>query len=263
MSDLTGVLVSLGGGISRESNIGDSDNTRDGGTIVGGRIDGNKKDQNCHCEILQDVEENADLVKVKEITCSSFHCFIDKDLINLVLPDVRSIAVDNNLSQPSAFTPMDTELHKEVQQAAGGPTSLGVIKNNASGDFTAEVNPELSAPNDYVPHQQGPDEGSKNYTIDHIFAGTNLSVLVDKTNFAGDGSQTAHIVSGTNVDTRIAFKDDEDQEDKPFITLEESSKEHAERNKDTHVEPKITSVPPPSPTSVKIQLQAQILLLKS
>nr|GEZ76218.1 retrotransposon protein, putative, Ty3-gypsy subclass [Tanacetum cinerariifolium] len=25
--------------------------------------DGNKKDQNCHCEILQDVEENADLVK--------------------------------------------------------------------------------------------------------------------------------------------------------------------------------------------------------
>ncbi|GKA00716.1 hypothetical protein Tco_0673381 [Tanacetum coccineum] len=39
-----GVTVSLGGGISsggkksRESNIGDSDNTKDGGTIVGGRI---------------------------------------------------------------------------------------------------------------------------------------------------------------------------------------------------------------------------------
>nr|GEZ38228.1 putative reverse transcriptase domain-containing protein [Tanacetum cinerariifolium] len=36
MGDSTGVLVSLGGGISRESNIGDSDNTRDGGIKVGG-----------------------------------------------------------------------------------------------------------------------------------------------------------------------------------------------------------------------------------
>ncbi|GJU47978.1 hypothetical protein Tco_1217533 [Tanacetum coccineum] len=44
MGNSTGVLVSLGGGISlggkktQESNIGNSDNTRDGGTIVGGRI---------------------------------------------------------------------------------------------------------------------------------------------------------------------------------------------------------------------------------
>nr|GFB93256.1 hypothetical protein [Tanacetum cinerariifolium] len=38
MGDLTGVLVSLGGGISQESNIGESDNIRDGGTIVGGGI---------------------------------------------------------------------------------------------------------------------------------------------------------------------------------------------------------------------------------
>nr|GEY40193.1 reverse transcriptase domain-containing protein [Tanacetum cinerariifolium] len=38
MGDSTGVLVSLGGGISQESNIGDGDNTEDGGTIVGGRI---------------------------------------------------------------------------------------------------------------------------------------------------------------------------------------------------------------------------------
>nr|GEY71528.1 hypothetical protein [Tanacetum cinerariifolium] len=38
MGDSTGVLVSLGGGISWESKIGDSDNTRDGGIIVGGEI---------------------------------------------------------------------------------------------------------------------------------------------------------------------------------------------------------------------------------
>ncbi|GJV17698.1 hypothetical protein Tco_1363021 [Tanacetum coccineum] len=44
MGDSTGVSLSLGGGISlggkksQESNVGDSDNTRDGGTIVGGGI---------------------------------------------------------------------------------------------------------------------------------------------------------------------------------------------------------------------------------
>nr|GEU32517.1 hypothetical protein [Tanacetum cinerariifolium] len=38
MGNLTGVLVSLGCGISQESNIGDSDNTGDGGIIVGDGI---------------------------------------------------------------------------------------------------------------------------------------------------------------------------------------------------------------------------------
>ncbi|GKC08126.1 hypothetical protein Tco_0999736, partial [Tanacetum coccineum] len=138
-----------------------------------------------------------------------------------------------------------TELHKEVQQAAGGPTSLGVTSEERD-------HPQLSS---------GPDKGSKNYTPDHTFAGTNPSVLVDKTKSAGDGSQTADTVSGSKVDTRSAFMDDGDES---FITSEESSEEHTKRNKDTHAEPKITSIPPTSPTPVQIQeLQAQIRLLKS
>nr|GEY30631.1 hypothetical protein [Tanacetum cinerariifolium] len=40
------------------------------------------------------------------------------------------------------------------------------------------------------------DEGAKNYSLDHIFAGSNLSVLVDKTKSARDGLKTAH----TNLD---------------------------------------------------------------
>ncbi|GKD69656.1 hypothetical protein Tco_1323746, partial [Tanacetum coccineum] len=111
--------------------------------------------------------------------------------------------------------------------------------NDASTNFIAEADPKISAPNDSVPHQQ------------------------DKSKSARDGSQIARTVLGTKVDTRSTFMDDEDQEDEPFIAPEESSEEHAERNKDTHAEPKSTSVPPPSP-SVQIQeLQAQILLLKS
>nr|GFC35851.1 hypothetical protein [Tanacetum cinerariifolium] len=93
---------------------------------------------------------------------------------------------------------------KEDQQAAGGPISLRVSieegshpqlgsvmfaftyiepiflasyifhyefasGNDASADFTAEADSEISAPTDFVPHQQGPDKGPKNYTPDHTF----------------------------------------------------------------------------------------------
>ncbi|GJX64469.1 hypothetical protein Tco_0298812 [Tanacetum coccineum] len=152
--------------------------------------------------------------------------------------NLSSTAVDNNPSQPSASTPVDTKLHKEIQQAAGCPTSLGVttkkgahpqlssgmsaftnIKpvflasyifhsesasgNDASVDFTTEADPRISAPKDFVPHQQGLDEGSKNYTPDHTFAGTNPSVLVDKTKSAKDGSQTTHTVSVNKLKKHI------------------------------------------------------------
>nr|GEV55551.1 hypothetical protein [Tanacetum cinerariifolium] len=69
-------------------------------------------------------------------------------------------------------------------------------RNDASSYFIAEADPEISAPNDVVPYQQGPDEGSKNYTHDHTFAWTNQSVLVDKIKSAGDGSQMPTLYQG-------------------------------------------------------------------
>ncbi|GKB69543.1 hypothetical protein Tco_0930955 [Tanacetum coccineum] len=136
--------------------------------------------------------------------------------------------MDSNPSQTLASTPMVAKMHKEDQQATGDLNSLGVTSEEGAHS-------QLSS---------GLDKGSKNYTPDHTFAGTNPSVLVDKTKSTEDGSQTAHNVSGTKVDTRSAFMDDEDQEYEPFIALKESSEEYAERNKDTHAEPKSTSVPP-------------------
>ncbi|GJS34481.1 hypothetical protein Tco_0532863 [Tanacetum coccineum] len=116
-----------------------------------------------------------------------------------------SSAMDSNPSRPSISTPVDTEMHKEDQQATGGPTSLGITSKeranpqlssgmlilnlnkpifstsfiihseSASGhdvlaDSTAEADPRLSAPNDSIPPQQGMDEGTKNTSYDHIFA---------------------------------------------------------------------------------------------
>ncbi|GJR87098.1 hypothetical protein Tco_0211109 [Tanacetum coccineum] len=47
-------------------------------------------------------------------------------------------AMDSNPSQPPVSTPVDTGMHKEDQQATGGPTSLGVTSE-------ARANPQLSS----------------------------------------------------------------------------------------------------------------------
>ncbi|GKA53445.1 hypothetical protein Tco_0746760 [Tanacetum coccineum] len=49
-----------------------------------------------------------------------------------------SSAMDSNPSQPLISTPMDIGMHKEDQQATGGPTSLGVTSE-------ARANPQLSS----------------------------------------------------------------------------------------------------------------------
>ncbi|GJR08379.1 hypothetical protein Tco_0791031 [Tanacetum coccineum] len=46
------------------------------------------------------------------------------------------------------------------------------------------------------------DEETKNYSFDHIFVGSNPSVLVDKTKSAKDGLKTAHTNSGANEESR-------------------------------------------------------------
>ncbi|GKG11620.1 hypothetical protein Tco_0343020 [Tanacetum coccineum] len=80
-----------------------------------------------------------------------------------------SSAKDKIPSHPSASTPVAAEMHKEAQQAAGGPTSLGAtseegahpqLRCDASTDSIAEADPGISAHNGSIPEQQGTDEGT-------------------------------------------------------------------------------------------------------
>ncbi|GJU82180.1 hypothetical protein Tco_1284545 [Tanacetum coccineum] len=186
------------------------------------------------------------------------------------------MAKDKALRQSSVSTPVDTELDKEDLQAAGNPTILRVASEegahpqlssgcDASAYSTAEVDPEKSAPNDSIPHQQGMDEGTKHYTPGLIFAGTNLTVLVDQTTSAEDGLKIAH----TNLDTRSAFFTLDSLQDKPIIVSDESKEVKTEKDKDTYATsydvPEDTSVPhPPPPKSAQIQeLMAQVYLFQS
>ncbi|GKE37777.1 hypothetical protein Tco_1461182 [Tanacetum coccineum] len=145
----------------------------------------------------------------------------------------------------------NTEMHKEDQQAADGPSSLGATSKEGA-------HPQLSS-------------------------GSNPSLLVDKTNSAGDGLKTAHTTSGENEesraddisqkvkledlldilkDTRSAFFTPDSPTDEPIIVLDESKEEvDAEKNKDTDD----TSVPPPPYLKLaQIQeLMTQVYLLQS
>ncbi|GJT79798.1 hypothetical protein Tco_1054140 [Tanacetum coccineum] len=74
-----------------------------------------------------------------------------------------SSAMNSNPSQPQASTLVVAGMHKKVQQATSSPTSLGVTSE--------EAHPQLSS---------GNDEGPNKLSLDHISAGTNLYVLVEK-----------------------------------------------------------------------------------
>ncbi|GJY06139.1 hypothetical protein Tco_0373193 [Tanacetum coccineum] len=97
--------------------------------------------------------------------------------------------MDKSPSHPSPPTLVVGEMHKEAQQAAGGPTYLGAASedgahpqissgHDALADSIAEVDPGLSAPNDSIPSQQ------------------------DQTKSLGDGLKTTQTDSGTDKEFR-------------------------------------------------------------
>ncbi|GJW16938.1 hypothetical protein Tco_0024374 [Tanacetum coccineum] len=202
--------------------------------------------------------------------------------------------------------PVDSKAPKPYsqtkEQAVGGPTSLGATSEEGahpqlSSDMSAFIiiDPVYSASficTLSLHHDaSGMDEGTKNYSFDHIFAGTNPSVLVDKTKSVGDGLKTAHTDLGANEesradeiskkikledlsnllkDTRSAFFTPDSPPDEPIIILDESEEEEeVAKDKDTHATSydvlEDTSVPPPpSLKSAQIQeLIAQVAELKT
>nr|GEX31820.1 hypothetical protein [Tanacetum cinerariifolium] len=88
--------------------------------------------------------------------------------------------MDSNPSHTSASTPMVAEMHKDDQQATGDPKSLGVTSEERANPqlSSAEVDPGLSAPNDFIPQQQGIDKGTKNTSFAYISTELTNQVLI-------------------------------------------------------------------------------------
>ncbi|GKA74762.1 hypothetical protein Tco_0781064 [Tanacetum coccineum] len=121
-----------------------------------------------------------------------------------------------------------------------------VVGHDALADSTAKADPGIFAPKDSISSKQDMDEGTKNYSFNHIFAGSNSSFLVDKTKSARDEIKTAHTDSGASEesraddislkvklddlsdilkDTRSAFFTPNTPSDEPIIISDESEEE--------------------------------------
>ncbi|GKC27519.1 hypothetical protein Tco_1034813 [Tanacetum coccineum] len=170
-----------------------------------------------------------------------------------------SSAMDSNPRQPPDSTPVDTGMHKEDQQATGGPTSLGVTSEvranprlssgmsvsnlnkpiysasfivhsestsgcDASADSTAEADPGLSALSDFVPQQEGMNEGTKNTSYDHLSASTDPHVLIDKTKSVSDRLETVLTQPITRKWASFIARQVEEEEASSAIKLEDLAK---------------------------------------
>nr|GEW96374.1 hypothetical protein [Tanacetum cinerariifolium] len=192
-------------------------------------------------------------------------------------------------SQTLAFTPVVAKMHKEDQQVTDGPNSLGVTSkeradpqlssgmsvfnqnkpiysasfiihtesasgNDALADSTAKVNPRKSAPSDFIPQQQGMNEGNKNNSYDHLLAGRSL-----KYNQAGESRKAG-------AKFQPSFKDLDSPEDDYIIVVDDSDEdEEADRDEGLLATSniKIEDAPVPKSSSPSRSLPTELKKLPS
>ncbi|GJS05534.1 hypothetical protein Tco_0322042 [Tanacetum coccineum] len=215
-------------------------------------------------------------------------------IVHLERKKESSSAMDSNPSQTSASTSVAAEMHKEDQQATGGPTSLGVTSkarsnpklssgmsafnlnepiysasliihsesasgNDASAVSTAEVDLVKFAPSDFIPQQYGMNEGTKNTSYDHLFAGTDPHVLADKTQSVSEGLEVVLTQPTIGKGVSSIARQIEEDEASRTIKLEDLAKLASNKKADkvhatTNAETEDASVPKSSShRSSKIQ----------
>ncbi|GKC07222.1 hypothetical protein Tco_0998832 [Tanacetum coccineum] len=163
--------------------------------------------------------------------------------------------------------------------------------NDASAVSIIEADLGNSAPSDFVPQQQGMNEGIKNTLYDHLFAGTDPHVFADQTKSVSEGLETvltqpitgkgassiARQVEEEEASNTIkledlaklvsnvqpSFKDLDSPEDDHVIVVDDSDEDEVHTT--TNAETEDTSVPKSSsPRSFQIQeLTNQVLILQS
>ncbi|GJU70295.1 hypothetical protein Tco_1256554 [Tanacetum coccineum] len=188
-----------------------------------------------------------------------------------------SLAKDKSPSHPLPPTPVVDKMHKDAQQAASSPTSLGATSedgahpqlssgHDALADSTAETDLGLSAPNDSITSQQDETKLARDGLK---IAQTDSSI--NEESRADDISKKIKLedLSDLLKDTRSSFFTSDSPQDKSIIVSDESEEEEkVSKDKDTHASshdvPEDTLIPhPPSLKLAQIQeLMAQPELSK-
>ncbi|GKD87210.1 hypothetical protein Tco_1358364 [Tanacetum coccineum] len=149
---------------------------------------------------------------------------------HLVTKTQSSSAMDSNPSEPSASTHVVVELHKEDQQATGGPTSLGVTsEGGAHLQLSSKQTKSTSKGLETVLTQPTTRKGASNIgkKIEEDFnTSTDLSISEDT-----QKDIKLEDLSKLVLDVGVDFIDlDSPNDDEPIIVQDESDKEvHTEK----------------------------------
>nr|GEW75113.1 uncharacterized mitochondrial protein AtMg00810-like [Tanacetum cinerariifolium] len=149
--------------------------------------------------------------------------------------------------------------------------------NDASVISTTEVDLGIFAPTDFIPQQQGMNEGNKNNSYDHLFTNADPHVLIDKTKYVSDGLETVLTAPETGTsnaaktskeikfgaiklenmaklvpNVKVDFKDLYSLKDDPIIEVDDSEEDEEDKNDGTEY---ILASTPPSPSSLLTELK--------
>ncbi|GJY54139.1 hypothetical protein Tco_0445803 [Tanacetum coccineum] len=171
----------------------------------------------------------------------------------------------SNKEATKVSTLVDTEMHKDDQQATGGPTSLGVTSKLrahpqlSSVDFIAEANPGLSAPNNSIPPQQVKGWKLSSLSLQQKREQAPLLYTVIKkrppTAIHGDKEEASNTIKLEDLAKLVSqiqpsFKDLDSPEDDPVIIVDESDEDEPNaKTEDTSI-PRSSS-PSSLPTELK------------
>ncbi|GJU51232.1 hypothetical protein Tco_1220787 [Tanacetum coccineum] len=220
---------------------------------LGGKIGGLDQISNKDATILYCMANGVQTLKPNQPEEPPFTTHI-KDICKLDVPVVSKAPKPSSQTKevPQGKKPRAKSGLRRKQSSKHTSESQTEASKNKTGQSETETKSSLAK--DKSPSHPSPptpvdiDEGTKNYSFNHIFAGSNPSVLVDKTKFAKDGLKMAHIDSGTNKesraddiskkikledlseffkDTRSAFFTPNSPQDEPIIVTNKSTNEES------------------------------------
>ncbi|GKC47627.1 hypothetical protein Tco_1065349 [Tanacetum coccineum] len=190
-----------------------------------------------------------------------------------------SSAMDSNPSQPPVSIPVDTGMHKEDQQATGGPTYLGVTSEerdnpqlssgcDASADSTAEVDPGLSAPNDSIPQQHDQTQ-SVSEELETIFTQPTIGKGASYNSRQVEKEESSRTIKLEDLaklvpNVQTSFKDLDSPEDDPVIVADDSDEDKEDEvHTTTNAKTEDTSSPNHKLELEKNKAEAKAALLKA
>nr|GEW16310.1 hypothetical protein [Tanacetum cinerariifolium] len=191
-------------------------------------------------------------------------CFVDKPVVFKApkpfsnaerVPQGTNLGAKPGNKKHSTSSRQTSMPAKRQQKLSSGTLAFHLNKHIYSASFTihfesasgndalavsiAEADPGISAPSNFIPQQQGINEGTKNNSYDHLFTGKGASLIARQ--IKEETSSTIKLKDLTKLVSHVqpSFKELDSPKDNPVIIVDDSdedeeNKVHATKNSQKH-----------------------------